>query len=75
MEFCRLFFRFAPPAKKPKWRKLRLFFWKKYQLFINPRNEQRSVAAKISELQQDLNEHKIVIETLEGVDGDRKCFR
>merc|ERR1712105_300642 len=28
-----------------------------------------------NELQQDLNEHKIVIETLDGVAGDRKCFR
>ena len=39
------------------------------------RNEQRSIASKTNELQQDLNEHKIVIETLEGVSGDRKCFR
>jgi len=39
------------------------------------RNEQRSIATKTNELQQDLNEHKIVIETLDGVDGDRKCFR
>ena len=39
------------------------------------RAEQRSIAAKINELQQDLNEHKIVIETLDGVDADRKCFR
>merc|ERR1712037_6146 len=39
------------------------------------RNEQRQIAGKTNELQQDLNEHKIVIETLDGVDGDRKCFR
>merc|ERR1712179_304779 len=39
------------------------------------RNEQRSIASKTNELQQDLNEHKIVIETLDGVSGDRKCFR
>ena len=39
------------------------------------RNEQRSIATKTNELQQDLNEHKIVIETLDGVSGDRKCFR
>merc|ERR1719211_325040 len=39
------------------------------------RNEQRQIASKTNELQQDLNEHKIVIETLDGVDGDRKCFR
>ena len=37
--------------------------------------EQRSIATKTNELQQDLNEHNIVIETLNGVDGDRKCFR
>merc|ERR1712137_1141595 len=35
----------------------------------------RQIAGKTNELQQDLNEHKIVIETLDGVDGDRKCFR
>ncbi|KAJ0183574.1 hypothetical protein K1T71_001550 [Dendrolimus kikuchii] len=39
------------------------------------RTEQRKQAAKISELEMDLNEHKIVIETLRGVDGGRKCFR
>merc|ERR1711874_286157 len=39
------------------------------------RNEQRSLMAKISELEQDLNEHKIVIETLQDVSPDRKCFR
>ena len=39
------------------------------------RNEQRGIAQKSNELQGDLNEHKIVIDTLEGVDGDRKCFR
>ena len=45
------------------------------QGFNTMRNEQRSIAAKINELQQDLNELKIVIETLAGVDLDRKCFR
>jgi len=39
------------------------------------RNEQKAIATKQNELQQDLNEHKIVIETLDGVDPDRKCFR
>ena len=43
--------------------------------FNNLRNEQRNLASKQNELQQDLNEHKIVIETLDGVAGDRKCFR
>jgi prefoldin subunit 2 len=45
------------------------------QGFNGLRNEQRAIASKLNELQQDLNEHKIVIETLEGVDPDRKCFR
>eukprot|EP00088_Acartia_fossae_P007359 TRINITY_DN1345_c0_g1_i1.p1 TRINITY_DN1345_c0_g1~~TRINITY_DN1345_c0_g1_i1.p1 ORF type:complete len:136 (+),score=50.34 TRINITY_DN1345_c0_g1_i1:38-445(+) len=39
------------------------------------RNEQRTYASKINELQADLAEHKIVIENLEKVDGDRKCYR
>ena len=39
------------------------------------RNVQRSYASKINELQSDLAEHKIVIENLEKVDGDRKCYR
>merc|ERR1712112_451746 len=43
--------------------------------FNNLRQEQRSIATKTNELQQDLNEHNIVIETLQGVDADRKCFR
>jgi len=39
------------------------------------RNEQRTYATKISELNADLSEHKIVIENLANVDGDRKCYR
>lgn len=43
--------------------------------FQTLRNEQRQLANKISELEMDLNEHKIVIETLRGVEKGRKCFR
>ena len=43
--------------------------------FNGMRGEQRQIASKTNELQQDLNEHNIVIETLQGVDADRKCFR
>ncbi|CAB3246748.1 unnamed protein product [Arctia plantaginis] len=43
--------------------------------FQTLRSEQRQLANKISELEMDLNEHKIVIETLRGVDKSRKCFR
>ncbi|KAF4527634.1 hypothetical protein B566_EDAN016194 [Ephemera danica] len=46
-----------------------------FQGFQNLRNEQRKLANKISELEMDLNEHKIVVDALEKVDGDRKCFR
>jgi len=39
------------------------------------RTEQRQVASKIFELENDLNEHRVVIETLKEVDGGRKCYR
>jgi len=45
------------------------------QGFQDLRNEQRTYATKISELNADLSEHKIVIENLDNVDGDRKCYR
>ncbi|VVC91070.1 prefoldin subunit 2 [Leptidea sinapis] len=43
--------------------------------FQTLRTEQRQLANKITELEMDLNEHKIVIETLETVEPSRKCFR
>ncbi|XP_013141656.1 PREDICTED: prefoldin subunit 2 [Papilio polytes] len=46
-----------------------------FNAFQTLRNEQRQLANKITELEMDLNEHKIVIETLQGVDKSRKCFR
>nr|CAG4642229.1 EOG090X0L97 [Eurycercus lamellatus] len=45
------------------------------QGFQRLRTEQRQLANKLSELEMDLNEHKLVIETLQNVDADRKCFR
>ncbi|PSN35961.1 Prefoldin subunit 2 [Blattella germanica] len=39
------------------------------------RGEQRHMANKLSEMELELHEHKIVIDTLEKVDGDRKCFK
>lgn len=39
------------------------------------RNEQRLMANKLSEMEMELNEHKIVIDTLKNVDPKRKCFR
>nr|CAG4638878.1 EOG090X0L97 [Cyclestheria hislopi] len=45
------------------------------QGFQKLRTEQRQLASKLSELEMDLNEHKLVIETLQNVDVSRKCFR
>lgn len=39
------------------------------------RGEQRQFTSKLSELEQDLSEHKMVIETLKNVNNDRKCYR
>ncbi|MGH0144978.1 UNVERIFIED_CONTAM: hypothetical protein FKN15_004641 [Acipenser sinensis] len=39
------------------------------------RQEQRSLASKAAELEMEINEHSLVIETLRDVDPSRKCFR
>ncbi|KAJ1846994.1 Cochaperone prefoldin complex subunit [Coemansia sp. RSA 2708] len=38
-------------------------------------NELKQLGAKIGELESELNEHHLVIETVSKVPGDRKCFR
>lgn len=43
--------------------------------FNQMRQEQRIVVNKISELEAEVHEHSIVIETLKNVDPSRKCFR
>jgi len=43
--------------------------------FNELRSEQRQVANKVAELEADLSEHKLVVEALVDVNGDRKCFR
>ena len=43
--------------------------------FQELRQQQRAIASKISELNADLKEHEIVIETLKDMESDRKCFR
>ncbi|XP_070586397.1 prefoldin subunit 2 [Erythrolamprus reginae] len=43
--------------------------------FNRLRQEQRGLASKAAELEMELNEHKLVIETLREVDPSRKCFR
>ncbi|XP_057301582.1 prefoldin subunit 2-like [Hydractinia symbiolongicarpus] len=43
--------------------------------FNQMRQEQRILVNKISELEAEISEHSVVIETLKNVDVDRKCFR
>nr|CAG4645292.1 EOG090X0L97 [Leptodora kindtii] len=45
------------------------------QGFHKLRAEQRQLVNKLSEVEMDLNEHKLVIETLQSVDKDRRCYR
>ncbi|XP_034253235.1 probable prefoldin subunit 2 [Thrips palmi] len=46
-----------------------------YNGFQTLRNEQRVLVTKLSELELDLSEHKIVVDTMKDLDGDRKCFQ
>ncbi|XP_041821328.1 prefoldin subunit 2 isoform X1 [Chelmon rostratus] len=43
--------------------------------FQRMRQEQRSMASKAADLEMDINEHSLVIDTLKNVDPSRKCFR
>ncbi|KAM7138291.1 death effector domain-containing protein isoform 3-T3 [Macrochelys suwanniensis] len=43
--------------------------------FNRLRQEQRSLASKAAELELELNEHSLVIDTLREVDPTRKCYR
>ncbi|XP_068164413.1 prefoldin subunit 2 [Antennarius striatus] len=43
--------------------------------FQKMRQEQRNLASKAAEMEMEMNEHSLVIETLKDVDASRKCFR
>nr|XP_037278553.1 prefoldin subunit 2-like [Rhipicephalus microplus] len=43
--------------------------------FNQLRQEQRSLTAKLIELEMELNEHNLVAEALQKVEGDRRCYR
>lgn len=45
------------------------------QKFHALRGEQQSIVAKLNELEAELVEHRIVIDTLKDLDPERKCFR
>ncbi|KAM5351712.1 hypothetical protein ACJ41O_004435 [Fusarium nematophilum] len=41
----------------------------------NYKNTLQQIAQKIGDIEQEAEEHKLVLETLEPLSGDRKCFR
>ncbi|CAK7236985.1 Cochaperone prefoldin complex subunit [Sporothrix curviconia] len=43
--------------------------------YQNFKNALQMIAQKIGNVEQDAEEHKLVLETLEPLPGDRKCFR
>ncbi|KAL2886703.1 putative prefoldin subunit 2 [Ceratocystis lukuohia] len=43
--------------------------------YSNYKNALQQLASKIGEIEQDTEEHKLVLDTLEPLPGDRKCFR
>ncbi|XP_074518046.1 prefoldin subunit 2 [Halichoeres trimaculatus] len=43
--------------------------------FQKMRQEQRTMASKAAEMEMEINEHSLVIDTLKDVDPSRKCFR
>ncbi|KAF2662911.1 Prefoldin beta-like protein [Lophiostoma macrostomum CBS 122681] len=43
--------------------------------YQNYKNTLQTIAQKIGDIEQDTEEHKLVLETLDPLDGDRKCFR
>ncbi|KAH8890882.1 Prefoldin beta-like protein [Thozetella sp. PMI_491] len=43
--------------------------------FTTYKNTLQQLAQKIGDIEQETEEHKLVLETLEPLPGDRKCFR
>ncbi|KAK2072859.1 hypothetical protein P8C59_007189 [Phyllachora maydis] len=43
--------------------------------YTNYKNTLQQLAQKIGDIEQEAEEHKLVLETLEPLSGDRKCFR
>ncbi|OOF97171.1 hypothetical protein ASPCADRAFT_205982 [Aspergillus carbonarius ITEM 5010] len=43
--------------------------------YSNYKNTLQQLAQKIGDIEQEAEEHKLVIETLDPLPGDRKCFR
>ncbi|KAJ9646605.1 Cochaperone prefoldin complex subunit [Coniosporium apollinis] len=43
--------------------------------YSNYKNNLQQIAQKIGDVEQEAEEHKLVLETLEPLPGERKCFR
>ncbi|OAP63222.1 prefoldin subunit 2 [Fonsecaea erecta] len=43
--------------------------------YTNYKNTLQSLAQKVGEIEQEIEEHKLVMETLQPLPQDRKCFR
>ncbi|KAH3700200.1 prefoldin subunit 2-like [Dreissena polymorpha] len=43
--------------------------------FQELRQQQRQIVGKVSDIEMDMKEHELVIETLKEVDENRRCFR
>ncbi|KAF2468223.1 Prefoldin beta-like protein [Lindgomyces ingoldianus] len=43
--------------------------------YQNYKSTLQTIAQKIGDIEQETEEHKLVLETLEPLSGDRKCFR
>ncbi|KAH6637906.1 Prefoldin beta-like protein [Boeremia exigua] len=43
--------------------------------YQNYKTTLQNIASKIGDIEQETEEHKLVLETLEPLPGDRKCFR
>ncbi|USP77169.1 hypothetical protein yc1106_04443 [Curvularia clavata] len=43
--------------------------------YQNYKNTLQTIASKIGDIEQESEEHKLVLETLQPLSGDRKCFR
>ncbi|RMZ66872.1 prefoldin subunit 2 [Pyrenophora seminiperda CCB06] len=43
--------------------------------YQNYKNTLQTIASKIGDIEQEAEEHKLVLETLQPLSGDRKCFR
>ncbi|KAI1499139.1 Prefoldin beta-like protein [Biscogniauxia marginata] len=62
----------SPPAGRLPHQSI---FSKLQVTYSNYKNTLQQLAQKIGDVEQEAEEHKLVLDTLEPLSGDRKCFR